>query len=92
MLQGLPHEPLVAARRNPERRMEIPAAAGGKLTGRSGGADEPRLVDRQIFQQRQNADDDDDHADDLLCPPVNRQHIDQIKYENNDQERYEKTD
>ena len=41
--------------------------------------DPSRLVDREIFQQRQNTDDDDDDPDDLLRPPIDRQHVDQIK-------------
>src|SRR5262245_51801759 len=37
---------------------------------------------REIFQQRDDADDDDDHAYDLLCPAVERQHVDEIKHQN----------
>jgi hypothetical protein len=50
-----------------------------------------RLINREIFEQRQNAYDDNDDPDDLLRPPVNRQHIDQIKNKNNDKEGYEDT-
>src|SRR5262249_17917129 len=50
------------------------------------------LVNGQIFQEREHTDDDHDHAHDLLGPTVDRQHIDQIKHENNDKERYENTD
>jgi hypothetical protein len=40
---------------------------------------EGRLIDREIFEQRQNADDNDDDPDDLLRSPIDREHIDQIK-------------
>jgi hypothetical protein len=51
-----------------------------------------RSEDREIFQQRQNADDDDNHSHDLSRPAVDRQHVDQIEDENDDQERNENAD
>ena len=42
-----------------------------RLAGR-----DPALVNRQIFQQRQHADNDDDHAHDLFGAAIDRQHVD----------------
>jgi hypothetical protein len=46
----------------------------------------------EIAEQRQHADDDDDDAHDLLSAAINRQHIDQIKDEKNNDERNECSD
>src|SRR5271155_4157300 len=43
-----------------------------------------RLKYREVAQQRENADDDHDHAHDLLGAAVDRQHVDEIKDENDD--------
>jgi hypothetical protein len=45
--------------------------------------------DREIFQQRDDANDDDDHAHDLLRTAIKRQHVDEIKYQNDDDESNE---
>src|SRR5262249_6151002 len=57
---------------------------------RTGGT--PMLEVHQITKQRQNADDNDDHAHDLPGPPANRQHDDQIKNEQNDEECNQRSD
>src|SRR5580700_1773079 len=44
----------------------------------------PRLEDREVFQQRDDAEHDDHHAHDLLGAAVHRQHVDQIKDEDDD--------
>lgn len=44
-----------------------------------------RACRHQVAQQIQDTDKDDDDADDLLCPPVDRKEIDEIKNKNNDQ-------
>jgi hypothetical protein len=44
-----------------------------------------RTCRHQVAQQIQDADKDDDDADDLLRPPVDRKEIDEIKNKNNDQ-------
>src|SRR5215475_7746223 len=47
----------------------------------------PILEDREVAQQGQDADDDHDHAHDLLGAAVDRQHVDEVKHENDDDER-----
>jgi len=44
----------------------------------------PRLEHSEIFQQRNDAEHDDHHAHDLLGAAVHRQHVDQIKDEDDD--------
>jgi hypothetical protein len=46
----------------------------------------------EIFQQRNDADDDHDNTRDLFGTAVERQHIDQIQNENNDKKRDQNTD
>src|SRR5258708_16596078 len=43
------------------------------------------LKHRDVFQQRDHAEDDDDDARDLLGAAVERQQVDQIENENNDE-------
>src|SRR5258708_38603479 len=43
------------------------------------------LKHRDVFQERDHAEDDHDDARDLLGAAVKRQHVDQIKNENNDE-------
>jgi hypothetical protein len=50
------------------------------------------LVDGEIFQQRQDTDDDDNDAHDLLGAPVNWQHINQVEHKYDDKERNKNTD
>jgi hypothetical protein len=45
-----------------------------------------------ILQQREHADDDDNDADDLLRAAVNRQHVNEIKNQNNDKKCNENAD
>jgi hypothetical protein len=51
-----------------------------------------RLKYRDIFQERDDAKHDDDDAADLLGAAIERQHVDQIKDENNDKKGDEYTD
>src|SRR6202040_1532725 len=44
----------------------------------------PRLEYCEVFQQRDDAEHDDHHAHDLLGAAVHRQHVDQIKDEDDD--------
>src|SRR5580693_7290685 len=44
----------------------------------------PRLEYSEVFQQRDYAEDDDHHAHDLLGAAVHRQHVDEIKDEDDD--------
>src|ERR1700685_4680628 len=46
----------------------------------------PRLEYREVFQQRDDAQHDDHHAHDPLGAAVHRQHVDQIKDEDDDDE------
>src|ERR1700720_1192450 len=46
----------------------------------------PRLEYREVFQQRDDAQHGDHHAHDLLGAAVHRQHVDQIKNEDDDDE------
>jgi hypothetical protein len=46
-----------------------------------------RLENRDIFQQGNHAEDDHDHTYDLLGAAVERQQVDQIQNENNDEKR-----
>src|SRR6476660_9861309 len=48
--------------------------------------------DAEVFHQRQDPDDDDDDAHDLLGASVDRQHVDEIENENDDQEGNENAD
>src|SRR6266700_4010320 len=50
------------------------------------------LKHREIFQQRHDADDDDDDARDLLGAAVHRQHVDEIKNEDDDEKGDEYAD
>src|ERR1700759_4643255 len=45
-----------------------------------------RLEHRDVFQQREHAEDDDDDPADLLGAAVDRQHVDQIEDEDDDKE------
>jgi hypothetical protein len=54
-------------------------------------SEEARLKHRDIFQQGNHAEDDHDHAHDLLGAAVERQQVDQIKNENNDEKSNECT-
>jgi hypothetical protein len=49
----------------------------------------PRLKHRDIFEQRDHAEDDYDDAHDLFGAPVDRQQVDQIENQNNDEKRNE---
>ncbi len=51
-----------------------------------------RSEDREIFQQRQHADDDDDDAHDLFGAAVDRQHVDEIEHQNDDKKRNQNAD
>jgi hypothetical protein len=48
--------------------------------------------DRKIFQHRNDAHDDHDHAHDLLGLAVDWQHVDEIENQNDDDECYENSD
>ena len=50
------------------------------------------LEDREIFQQRYNSDYDDDNARDLFGAAVNRQHVDEVKHQDDDKERDQNAD
>ncbi len=50
------------------------------------------LEDCQIFQERYNTDDDDDHLSDLFYFPIEWQHVDEIENEKDNQNCYQKTD
>jgi hypothetical protein len=50
-----------------------------------------RLKHRDIFEQRDHPENDHDDAHDLLGAPVERQQIDQIKDQDNDQKSNEYT-
>jgi hypothetical protein len=41
----------------------------------------------EILQHRNDADNDHDHTNDLLRTPVDRQHVDEIEHEDDDEER-----
>src|SRR5690242_14518757 len=45
-----------------------------------------------IFQQREHAENDDDDPADLLGAAIDRQHVDQIKNENDDEKGDERAD
>jgi hypothetical protein len=47
---------------------------------------------RDVFQQRNDAENDDDDTRDLLGATVERQQVDQIENENNDKKCDEHTD
>jgi hypothetical protein len=49
-------------------------------------SDDALLKYCEIAQQRENADNDDDHAHDLFGAAVDRQHVDQIENQNDDEE------
>ena len=70
---------------------QVVPSEGWSLIGGRFGHDglEPRS---DIAQQRQHADDDDNDADDLPGPAVHRQHVDEIKHEDDDQEGDENAD
>jgi hypothetical protein len=53
---------------------------------------EAPLEHRDIFQERDDAEHDDDHAADLLGAAIERQHVDQIENEDNDKKGDEHTD
>jgi anaerobic glycerol-3-phosphate dehydrogenase len=46
----------------------------------------------EILQHRNDADDHNDGSRDLLCAPIDGQHIDEIKNENNDKKRNQNAD
>ena len=50
------------------------------------------LEDRQVPQQRDYADNNHDYADDLLGAAVDRQQVDEVKHQNNDDKRDQDTD
>lgn len=41
---------------------------------------------REVFEQRDDAEHDDDDAHDVLCAAVDRQHVHEVENENDDQE------
>jgi hypothetical protein len=47
---------------------------------------------REIFQQRDDADDDDNDPRDLFGAAIERQHVDQIEDQNNNEKRDQNTD
>ena len=51
-----------------------------------------RLEDCQIFQERYDADDNDDDLSDLFHFPIEWQHIDEIKNKKDNQNCYQQTD
>ena len=50
------------------------------------------LKNRDVFQERQDADDHHDHPNDLFRATVDRQQVDEVKHQNNDNERNQRTD
>src|ERR1700692_917112 len=52
----------------------------------------PMLVDREIFQQRQDTDNDHDDTHNLLGAAVDRQHVDEVEHKYNDQKRDQDAD
>ena len=44
------------------------------------------LEHRKIFQQRNYADNDHDHAHDLFGAAVDRQHVDELEHQDDDKE------
>src|SRR5204862_3837302 len=52
----------------------------------------PVLNMHQVAKQRQQADNNDDHAHDLFSPSVDRQHINQIQDQEDDNEGNERSD
>src|SRR5258708_39783724 len=48
--------------------------------------------DREVAQQRDDADDDNDHAHDLPGAAVDRQHVDEIEHENDDDKSDQRAD
>src|SRR6478609_3988012 len=88
--------PRAAARRRPQADFgqlfptsKAPARAGAFLLRYQSIA---CLKHREIFQQRDDADDDDDDARDLLGAAVQRQHVDQIEHQNDDEKGDQDTD
>jgi hypothetical protein len=69
--------------------MKAPASAGAFL---SKPLKLPTLKYRDVFQQRDDAENDDDDARNLLGAAIERQQIDQIEDQNNDQKRNERAD
>jgi hypothetical protein len=55
-------------------------------------AHRPILEDREVPQQRDYADNDHDDTDDLLGAAVDRQHVDEVKHQNNNDKRDQDTD
>jgi hypothetical protein len=49
----------------------------------------PNSKNGEIFQQRNDADDDHYHVHDFLRPAVKRKHIDEIEHQDDDKERDE---
>lgn len=45
-----------------------------------------------VFQQRNDANDDDDNASDLFRARIHRQHADEIEHENDDEKRDQEAD
>ena len=77
------------------RTLEVESPSNRKSPGNRRGFFALRRVSldhRDVFQQRDHADDDHDDARDLLGAAVERQQVDQIENENNDEKRDECTD
>jgi hypothetical protein len=54
---------------------------------------QPRFLEyREIFQQRDDADDDDNDPRDLFGAAIERQHVDQIEHQNNNEKCDQNTD
>jgi hypothetical protein len=67
-------------------------APASKPARRQSNSSRRRSEDREIFQQRNDADDDHDDLDDLLRPPIDRQTRNEIENKNDDQESYQYSD
>jgi hypothetical protein len=50
------------------------------------------FLEREIAQERKDADDDDDDLDDLFHAAIERKHVDEIENENDDENSDEKVD
>jgi hypothetical protein len=70
----------------PDRSGKAPAFAGAFLLG----LNQPSEY-RDVFQQRDHAEDDDDDARDLLGATIERQQVNQIENKNNDEKRNQYT-
>ena len=98
--QRQPHEiASVALPAKAVTNIGLVAGAGSRSAGDRGrprrwlaGRDPKSSVNRQIFQQRQYADDDDDDAHDLFGAAIDRQHVDEVKHQDDDKKRDQKAD